>query len=71
MGAAGPVTIIPPPVRELVERVQTTLEWERWYRERQHLDQPGVRAAKLRDIDGALAALEQLGELARRGRSVG
>lgn len=68
---AGPVTIIPPPVRELVERVRSTLEWERWYRERQHLDQPGVRAAKLRDIDGALVALEQLGDLARRGRSAG
>lgn len=65
------ITIYPPPVRELVERIQHTLERERWYRERQNKDRPGLRAEKLRDIDGALLALEQLGDLARRGRSAG
>lgn len=65
------ITVYPPSVAELVERVQTTLEWERWYRERQNKDRPGLRDEKLRDIDGALVALEQLGKLARRGRSAG
>lgn len=65
------VKIYPPPVRELVERIRYTLDMERWYRERQHLDRPGIHAQKLRDIDGAIVALEQLEELARRGRSAG
>ena len=65
------VTVYPPPVRELVERIRHTLETERWYRERQNKDRPAVQEQKLQDIDGALVALEQLGELARRGRSAG
>jgi hypothetical protein len=61
------VTIHPPPVWELVERIRTTLEWERWYRERQNQDRPAVQAMKLQDIDGALVALEQLEAIAREG----
>ena len=61
------VTIHPPPVRELVERIRTTLEWERWYRERQNLDKPAIQAMKLQDIDGALVALEQPEQIAKEG----
>ena len=48
------ITVYPPSVAELVERVQTTLEWERWYRERQHIQED--RRRKMR------------GDISHRGR---